>query len=71
MAKSLILFDGPCVNRTRDQRIKSPLLYLTELTAHIYSAYLSNTIGIMCQKVFRLDQPSIWPYCKDMALNQV
>ena len=25
---------GPCVNRTRDQRIKSPLLYLTELTAH-------------------------------------
>jgi hypothetical protein len=25
---------GPCESRTRDQRIKSPLLYQTELTAH-------------------------------------
>ena len=46
---------GPWEDRTPDQRIKSPLLYLTELTAHIYSAYLSNTIGIMCQKFFRLE----------------
>ena len=29
-----LLFGGPCENRTHDQRIKSPLLYLTELTAH-------------------------------------
>jgi hypothetical protein len=28
------LLGGPCGNRTRDQRIKSPLLYRTELTAH-------------------------------------
>ena len=27
-------FGGPYENRTRDQRIKSPLLYRTELTAH-------------------------------------
>ena len=27
------LFGGPCENRTHDQRIKSPLLYLAELTA--------------------------------------
>jgi hypothetical protein len=26
-------FGGPCENRTHDQRIKSPLLYRTELTA--------------------------------------
>ena len=30
----LIILGGPYGNRTRDQRIKSPLLYRTELTAH-------------------------------------
>ena len=42
---------GPCVNRTRDQRIKSPLLYLTELTAHIYNAYIILvTLSACCVK---------------------
>ncbi len=53
MAKSLILFDGPCEDRTRDQRIKSPLLYLTELTAHIYNAYIILvTLLALCVKKF-------------------
>ena len=57
MVKSLILFDGPWEDRTPDQRIKSPLLYLTELTAHIYSAYLSlvTLLALCVKKFFRLE----------------
>jgi hypothetical protein len=32
-SRSDFILGGPCRNRTCDQRIKSPLLYLTELTA--------------------------------------
>ena len=32
-------YGGPCENRTHDQRIKSPLLYQTELTAQPKSVY--------------------------------
>ena len=43
---------GPCRNRTCDQRIKSPLLYLTELTARSQGPK-SNTFHPSCQKFFR------------------
>ena len=45
------MLSGPCVNRTRDQRIKSPLLYLTELTAHIaYASLRLVTLLAWCVK---------------------
>ena len=43
---------GPCANRTRDQRIKSPLLYRTELTAQT-GIWLLSTFSPGCQKNFR------------------
>ena len=43
-----VMLSGPCVNRTRDQRIKSPLLYRTELTAHIYVASISLVTLMVC-----------------------
>ncbi len=39
---------GPCANRTRDQRIKSPLLYRTELTAHECCACINLVTLLAC-----------------------
>ena len=39
---------GPWEDRTPDQRIKSPLLYLTELTAHICYAALELVTLLAC-----------------------
>ena len=47
----MYFFGGPCENRTHDQRIKSPLLYLAELTAQIREM-LPNRFQFTCQKVF-------------------
>ncbi len=47
----ITLKSGPCGNRTHDQRIKSPLLYRTELTALIGN-FLYNTLQLACQNVF-------------------
>jgi hypothetical protein len=46
---------GPWANRTPDQRIKSPLLYRTELTAHICHAcqFLVTLLGCGVKRIMQ------------------
>ncbi len=61
IANPLILFGGPCESRTRDQRIKSPLLYQTELTAQRKKNF--NTYCLCCQNVFALSERRVLRDC--------
>jgi hypothetical protein len=48
------LCGGPCENRTHDQRIKSPLLYQTELTARLDKKLFLPSLRILVKRFFTL-----------------